>query len=166
MMRGRDRRARMGADEAAAGALRDPRMFDALIDAMRSTDRALALHSAEAADLASAGNPLLLEPHKRALLGRLAQIDQREIRWHVAQMLPRLRLEGDERERAVALVVGWLEGRDGSAMAAAGGFESLVVLADGDPQLIETVRPVLERHASGGPPAIRARAKSVLGALG
>jgi hypothetical protein len=166
MMHGRNRRARMGADEAAAAASRDPRLFAALIDAMRSTDTLLAARSAEAADRASADNPALLEPHKRDLLGRLAQIDEREVRWHVAQMLPRLRLEGAERERAVDLVVGWLEGRDGGAMAAAGGFESLAVLADGDPHLLEAVKPVLERHANGGPPAVRARARSVLAELG
>jgi hypothetical protein len=165
-MFGRDRRAHPGAGEAATAASRDPRLFAALIDAMRSTDGLLAARSAEAADRASAENTLLLEPHKRDLLGRLAQIERREIRWHVAQMLPRLRLEGAERERAVVLVVGWLEGRDGGALAVAGGFESLAVLADDDPRLIETIKPVLERHASGGPPAIRARARSVLAALG
>jgi hypothetical protein len=155
----------MGADEAATAAARDPRLFAGLIDAMRSTDRLLAARSAEAADKASAANPALLEAHKADLLGRLAQIEQREIRWHVAQMLPRLRLEDDERERAVALVVGWLEGRDGGAMAVAGGFESLAVLADDDPRLVETIKPVLERHANDGPSAIRARARSVLAGL-
>ena len=51
-------------------------------------------------------------------------------------------------------------------MAVAGGFESLAVLADDDPRLVETIKPVLERHASDGPAAIRARARSVLAGLG
>jgi hypothetical protein len=165
MMRGRDRRARTGADEAATAAARDPRLFAALIDAMRSTDQVLALRSAEAADRASAANPGLLEPHKRELLGRVAQIDREEIRWHVAQMLPRLRFSGDEREQAVTLVVTWLQGRDGGGILHANGFESLAVLAGDDPGLLDTVKPILERHASEGPPAVRARARAVLAGL-
>jgi hypothetical protein len=159
------RRSRVGEDEAARAAARDPRLFAALIDAMRSTDELLAGRSAIAAERASAANPALLEPHKSELLGRLAQIDRREIRWPLAQMLPRLKLATEERERAVALVVGWLEGDDGGAMAGAGGLESLASLAGADAGLIATVKPVRERHAGRGPPARRARARSVLATL-
>jgi hypothetical protein len=159
-------RSRVGADEAAKAAARDPRLFAALIDAMGSTDEMLAGRSAIAAERASAENPALLGPHKNELLGRLAQIERRDIRWPLTQMLPRLKFDSGERERAVALVVGWLEGSDGGAMAGAGGLESLASLADADERRIETVKPVLEQHASSGPPALRARARSVLATLG
>ena len=50
------------------------------------------MRAADAVEKITARRPELLRPHKRRLLTELALIPQQEVRWHVAQMLPRLSL--------------------------------------------------------------------------
>ncbi len=50
-------------------------------------------------------------PHKQELLGLVDEAQQIELRWHLALMLPRLTLSGQERARAAASLQRYLEDR-------------------------------------------------------
>jgi hypothetical protein len=50
------------------------------------------MRAADAAEKVSAKKPRLLDRHKAELLGLLAEAEQIELRWHLALMIPRLRL--------------------------------------------------------------------------
>ncbi|MEA2480442.1 MAG: hypothetical protein QOJ07_2364 [Thermoleophilaceae bacterium] len=158
MLRGGDRRKSADVDEAAAAAVRDPRLFDALIDAIGGEDHGLAQRAAGAADQASAERPDLLAAHAPRILGPLAAVPCNVVRSHLAPMLARMRLTDPERERAIALLLGWLEHGDDEALRA-NALEALAALGEGD----EAVRAVLERAAAEGPAAVRVRARRVLG---
>jgi hypothetical protein len=50
------------------------------------------MRAADAAEKISRDRVILLQPDKRLLLGLLAETTQQEMRWHLAVMVPRLKL--------------------------------------------------------------------------
>ena len=67
--------------------------------------------AADAAEKVPAKKPRLLDRHKAELLGLLAEVEQIELRWHLALMVPRLRLTAPERQRAAAALQRYFEDR-------------------------------------------------------
>lgn len=101
---GGDRRSIGRSNEVVADVLADPSLFDLIFDAIASDDPLIAMRAADAVEKVTAAQPELLRPHKRRLLTELASIPQQEVRWHVAQMLPRLSLSARERRQAAGIV--------------------------------------------------------------
>jgi hypothetical protein len=59
----------------------------------------LRMRAADAVEKISSQKPDLLKPFKSELLGLLFETDQKELRWHLAQMIPRLPLTKKEWQR-------------------------------------------------------------------
>jgi hypothetical protein len=98
MLAGGDRRSIGRAGEAAALADERPELLAVLIDGMAHADPLIRMRCADAVEKATREHPERLQPHKAALLGKLAEIDQQELQWHLAQLWPRLRLTAAEQQ--------------------------------------------------------------------
>src|SRR5882672_5139676 len=92
MLEGADRRSIGRSDEAALIVLRKPGRFRELIKCLWDETPVVRMRAADAAEKVSAEKPRLLDRYKAELLGLLAEAEQIELRWHLAQMVPRLRL--------------------------------------------------------------------------
>ncbi len=69
---------------------------------LRNSDSLVRMRAAHAAEKVSLRRPDLLEPFKAKLLQMLAEATEQELRWHLAQMVPRLRLSKQDRVRAAS----------------------------------------------------------------
>ncbi|MDH3263112.1 MAG: hypothetical protein OEM24_03855, partial [Paracoccaceae bacterium] len=98
----------------------------------------------------------LFAPHAGVLLALSEAGAEREMRWHLAQMLPRLGLEGAARQRAVALLLAFSE--DPSRIVRAFALTALAAFAEKDTALRPRVGAMI-RAASSEAPAVRARAR-------
>lgn len=125
-----------------------------------SEDAVLRMRAADAAEKASANKPRLLDPFKAELLGLLPEAEQKELRWHLALMVPRLKLTRAERLRASEEFKRYLE--DGSSIVKTFAMQALVDLAQDEPSLKLQVRDLLERAVRAGTPAMKARARMLL----
>jgi HEAT repeat protein len=106
----------------------------------------------------------LLLPYKQRLLDEVAAVEQQEVRWHVAQMVPRLPLSGAERDRAVAILEDFL--RDESKIVQVNAMQALADLTGDDEALRQRVTLILEQVTEAGSPAVKARGRKLLGKLG
>ncbi|HZD70592.1 MAG TPA: ACT domain-containing protein, partial [Actinomycetes bacterium] len=91
-LRGADRRSTGRSEEVVSDVLAEPALFGALVDAMTAPDAVVRMRAADAAEKVTRRRPDVLAPHKARLLDEMAAVNQQEVRWHVAQMLPRLAL--------------------------------------------------------------------------
>ena len=82
------------------------------------------------------------------------------MRWHLAQMVPRLPLGVTERRRAVAALKRNLEDRSSIVKTCA--LEALTLLAAGNPKLDDEVKELLHDAERSGTSAMRARARRLL----
>jgi hypothetical protein len=121
------------------------------------------MRAADAVEKASAINPNLLHPHKRTILKKIAGIPQQEVRWHVAQILPRLKVTPKERDHAVAILFDYLD--DKSSIVKTFAMQALADFALNDSNLRKRVIPVLEFLTANGTAAMRARGRKLLARL-
>jgi HEAT repeat protein len=163
-LRGGDRRSIGRVDEVAAEVLARPALFGTLVEGMLHEDPLVRMRAADAAEKVSARHPDWLEPHRRRLLGEAAAVEQQEVRWHVAQMIPRLPLRPSEEDEAVRILLGYLDDR--SRIVKTSSMQALADLALRAPRLRPRVHPVLEELTRTGSAAMRSRGRKLLRRLG
>jgi hypothetical protein len=159
-LRGGDRRSIGRSADVARLVLREPRRFHELIECLWNDDPIVRMRAADAAEKVSAQKPRLLDRYKAELLGLLAEAEQIELRWHLAAMVPRLRLTAPERRRAAAALWRYLDNR--SSIVKTFALQGLADLARDDSVLQGKVRLLLEQAVQSGTLAMKARARKLL----
>src|SRR5580692_2418913 len=154
MLEGGDRRSIGRSNEVARLVLKQPRRFRELIACLWHENPVVRLRVADAAEKVSAKKPRLLDRHKPELLGLLTEAEQIELRWHLAAMIPRLRLTPAERQRAAAALHHYLEDR--SSIVKTFALQALTDLAQNDAAMRPKVKQLLEEAVQSGTPAMRA----------
>lgn len=163
MLAGGDRRSIGRVPEVVALVLAAPERLADLIAGMLHDDPVVAMRAADAAEKVTAAHPAWIAAHTAQLLGPIAACRQPEVRWHVAQLLPRLPLTDAERAQAAAVLVGFLADR--SAIVRTFALDALAQFARDDAGLRGQVLPLLRDAAQHGSPAVRSRARKLLAAL-
>ena len=119
--------------------------------------------NADAIEKISRERPGWLAPHKLEFLGLAGGTDQIEVRWHMAQILPRLPLTPRERAVAIDILFDYLQDR--SSIVKTHAMQALADFAARDPQLKTKILPLLEELTQIGTAAMRARGRKLLAHL-
>jgi hypothetical protein len=159
-LKGGDRRSIGRSNQAATLAARRPEIFEQLIEALWHSDPVIRMRAADAAEKASLQQADLLNAFKSELLGLLAETKQQELRWHLAQMIPRLRLTREERHRAASDLRRYLQ--DKSSIVRTFAMQALADLAAEDAALRVEVLELVRYLTKTGSPAMRARGRKLL----
>ncbi len=159
-LKGGDRRSIGRANEVVRLVLRNPTLLGELFKGMRSGNPLVRMRAADAAEKVTARRPDLLQCYKRSLLHTIANIDQQEVRWHVAQMIPRLNLTPTERVRAVGILFAYLSLK--SKIVRTFALQALVSLSYNDSDLRRRVIKLLHEVIETGSPALKARGRKLL----
>ncbi|MDA8379925.1 MAG: GyrI-like domain-containing protein [Actinomycetota bacterium] len=162
-LRGGDLRSIGRSNEVVRWVLRDPELFGQLIEGMLDDDPLVRSRCADAAEKVTAKRPDLLAPHRKLLLDRISGVGQPEVRWHVALMLPRLRLSERGVDQAMVVLRAFLD--DESRLVRVASMQATADLAIAHPRLRRSVRALLERLTEEGTPAMRARGRKLLARL-
>src|SRR5271169_5182886 len=160
MLEGSDRRSIGRADEVAQLVLKEPSRFRELIKCLWDENPVVRMRAADAAEKVSAKKPCLLDRYKAELLGLLAEAEQIELRWHLAAMIPRLRLSASEHRHAATALQHYLD--DCSSIVKTLALQGLADLSQNDAALRSKVKELLEQAVQSGTPAMRARARKLL----
>jgi HEAT repeat protein len=163
LLEGGDRRSIGRADQVAAIASKNLRLFPKLIEGLWSEDPVVRVRAADATEKVTRKNPDLLQPYQKELLGLMAAAAEPELRWHLAVMVPRLQLGAKERQLATSLLKGYLQDR--SSLVRTFAFQGLADLAQDDPGIQPEVIEILRAATRQGTPAMKARSRKLLGRL-
>ena len=164
MLAGGDRRSIGRVDEVVAEVLNDRGLLAVLFDGMLSDDPIIRMRSADAAEKVTALHSEYLQPFKTTLLQQVAQVDQQEVRWHVAQMVPRLDMTAEERDMVVEMLIQFLG--DKSRIVQTFSMQALADLAEENPMLGSRVIPLIDKLIETGSPAVRTRGLKLKAKLG
>lgn len=160
LLQGSDRRSIGRSNEVVRLVLKNPRRLRELIACLWNDDPVVSMRAADAAEKVSAQKPRLLDRYKSPLLGLLAETTQIELRWHLAQIIPRFKLTAAERQRAVASLRSYLDDR--SSIVRTFALQALFDLSRNDSALRDDVKQWLEDALHSGTPAMKARARNLL----
>lgn len=162
-LRGPDRRSIRGVRRVVARVLSEPALFPRLLAGLTDADPLVRMRSADAIEKVTAVVPERLAGHERLLLRLAAEATQQEVRWHLAQILPRLELSPRDRRRAARSFEMYLA--DPSSIVRTFAMQALADLAERDPSLKAPVLSRLRRLARTGTPAMRSRGRKLVARL-
>jgi HEAT repeat protein len=162
-LKGGDRRSIGRADEVTAAVSRHPQLSPELILGLWSEDPLVRMRAADAAEKVTRKNTSLLQPHKAELLGLMAGTQEKEMRWHLAAMVPRLLLSAGVRQTVVSLLNGYL--KDRSSIVRTSALQGLADLAQVDSGIRVRVMEALREATRNGTPAMKARSRKLLSRL-
>jgi hypothetical protein len=160
LLQGGDRRSIGRSNEVAARVLENPRLFPTLISGLWHDDPLVRMRAADAAEKVTRNLPELLVPHKKELLGLMAETEQAEVRWHMAVLAPRLPLSSSERQLIISLLKGYLQ--DHHSIVKTLALQGLADLAQIDLEIRMEVREIVQQAARSGTPAMKARSRKLL----
>lgn len=161
---GGDRRSIGKADRLVKWILKTPALFGDVVRGFTQADPVIRMRCADVAEKVSAVHPDWLQKHKQAVLSFASTAGEKEVRWHMAQMLPRLKLAPGERRSAIALLFEYLE--DSSQIVKTFSMQALFDMSEADTKLRARVAPILRDAVRNGSPAARSRAKKLLKKIG
>jgi HEAT repeat protein len=139
---------------------KDPTLFADLFAGLLDEDRLVRMRAADAIEKVTKDGPELLQPWKRQLRGSVSALEDKELRWHVAQMLPRLKVTPNEQKVVLRILMGYLE--DGSRIVKTFSIQALAELAMRDGRLLALVTPLIEQLTRTGTPAMKSRGRKLL----
>lgn len=157
---GGDRRSIGRSNQVVKIVRRQPALFPALIDCMFHEDELVRMRAADAVEKLTVSSPEWLRPFKRRLIGLAVSTEQQELRWHLAQMLPRLELSRKDRMVVAAIFRGYLQ--DQSRIVKTFAMQGLADLAMQDPRLRDSIRPFIASLMRTGSPSMKSRGRKLL----
>ena len=163
-LEGEDRRTIGRADRVAEIVSDDAKLFPTLIAGLWSADRLMRMRAADAAEKVTRKHSELLQPYKKELLGLMTETREQELRWHLAVMVPRLRLNAREQQAAISLLSGYLE--DGSSIVKTFALQGLADISETEPSFRGRIVEILGEAARKRTPAMKARSRKLLRHLG
>lgn len=135
--------------------------LDVLFQSLLLNDERIRMRAMDAIEKISRQNKKCLEPYKKFILNKIAFYDQQEVKWHVAQIVPRLSLTVKEKRKLYDLLFDRYL-MDKSSIVKTSAMQALVDLSLNDDVLKKKVAKVIEQLVKTGTPAVKARGKKLL----
>ncbi len=159
-LRGGDRRSIGKVSEVVAAVQKKPDLFKNLVTGLFDEDPVVRMRAADAMEKISLDNPQSLQPFKTELIRLAQQTQQQELRWHTAQMIPRLKLTSKETATVTDIFFEYLN--DKSKIVVTFAMQALSDLALKRAEASARVLRAIEKLSRTGSPAIQSRGKKLL----
>ena len=157
---GGDRRSIGRVDEVVTEVIKKPVLFKELIGGLFVEDPVVRMRAADAIEKITLSHAQYLKPHKQKILQLAAVATQQELRWHLAQIAPRLDLTPKEKIKVVNILFDYLQ--DKSNIVVTFSLQALADFAVDDRKLRPRVMGVLKELTKSGSPAVKNRGKKLL----
>ncbi len=162
-LEGGDRRSIGRSGEVVSDVLKSPDLFAILVKGLDLADPLVRMRTSDAIEKISLKHPEYLRPHKKYLIEQAAESRQKEVRWHLAQILPRLSLNEGEESYLVDVLLTYF--KDSSSIVKTFAMQALADIAVHNSKLRPTVLHHLRDLTETGTPAMKARGRKLLAQL-
>ena len=163
LLSGNDRRSIGKSDDVVALVVKNEKLFDELFNCLYSNNEVIRMRAADAIQKIVELKPDIIKKYKHEILNDIAKIDQQEIRWHVAQLIPHLGLIKADVPIAFKFLNGYLN--DESKIVKTFSMQALADLTDIDLNLNKKVITIIEKQMKQGSPAVLSRGRKLLAKL-
>lgn len=134
-----------------------------VIECLWDDNPALASRAADALERSTRDRPAVAQRFKNELLGLMAEVTEKKVRWNLALLVPRLKLSIPECRRAAEVLNTYLD--DPSSIVKTAALHGMADLTRQDPESLPDVLDLLRMAGRSGTPAMRARSRILLKAF-
>jgi hypothetical protein len=139
----------------------DQQTFDELFSLVFHHERPLVMRAVDAVEKVSLKHPEFLKPHKSQLLRVLKSAEHKELKWHIAQLMPRIDLTKDELKEVWHALVYWVLNKNESKIVRVNALQGLFDLAKDEPDLKAEFGRVVSAIEHEMIPSIQARIRKL-----
>ena len=158
-----DLRMKGNSEKVVERILTNTRELDLLIACLSEDVEAMRMRCCDAMEKISRSHPQWFNRYKSRLLKVAKQEKQKEVRWHLAQIIPRLSLTAGQKYTAYTTFQTYLN--DKSSIVKTFAMQALVDLAQQDNSLINETRKTIQVLTKTGTPAMQSRGRQLLKTL-
>jgi hypothetical protein len=159
-LKGGDRRSIGRADEVVSDIKKNQSLFKEVFKGVYDDDPVIRMRSADVVEKITRENPGLLAGFEKAIIEDLSQIEQQEVCWHLALLLPRLSYTKTQEKEILEILKRYLAHK--SKIVNVNAMEALAMLATKNTAILQDVKRIIKSKVASGSPAIQARGKKLL----
>jgi hypothetical protein len=160
LLNGGDLRSISGSNEVAM-LIHSQNDFDVLFDFLNDSSRIIVMRAADSIEKVSRRHSVYLDKHKTALLGMIADATDKELKWHLAQLVPRLKLDDDEKNNAFEIFKRWLLNENESNIVRVNSIQALYELSYNSKSSKKSFDEILISIEKENIPSINARIRKL-----
>lgn len=159
-----DKRTVTGVNLAVDAILKDTQLINDLLRAYDKDNEALNLRLSDTLQKVQEKDASLLKPYCKQIFMIFNEYEQKEVRWHMAQILPHLDLNREQLSRAVAI---WQSDfyTSSSSIVRTFSLQAVYDITSMKSEYIPVLDELLNHALSSGSPAMKSRAALLLKAL-
>lgn len=135
--------------------------FDELFRMICSPNRVIAMRAIDAVEKVTISRPAYLSKYSTDILELLEKAEHKEIKWHLALLIPRLRLEQNELRQAWHMLVNWVECASNSRIVRVNALQSLYQITLAQPHYKKDLMHIITRLETENIPSISARIRKI-----
>ncbi len=135
--------------------------FDNLFNCLYSDDRLIVMRAADAIEKITVKRVDFLCGHKQEILAFSKHADNIEFKWHLALLLPRLSLSGNEYSNIWELLSSWLLDPTESKIVRANSIQALFELSEQNTTAKEKLNSILIEVEKENIPSLLARIRKI-----
>lgn len=147
----------IGKNKEIVSGVKNQAEFDALFLFLYDQDNRVVLRSADAIEKISVNQPGYLDQHKEAILEWCKKVNEIGLQWHLALILPRLKLTDKEFKYAWAILTTWAMDQSNSRIVRVNSIQGLYEMSKIKNEMEEDFKNILLAIESEHIPSLRAR---------
>jgi hypothetical protein len=147
----------LGESKSLIRNIKSQRDFDVLLACLFHRDRLVVMRAADVIEKITQTNPGYLAAHKKEILSLCFRAVDKELKWHLAQLVVRLALSAAEQKKVSALLVHWAKDKTNSRIVRVNAVQGLADLAVLSPDLISELSLLLHGLEKENIPSLNAR---------
>ncbi|MCL0075721.1 hypothetical protein M1O17_02430 [Dehalococcoidia bacterium] len=159
-LRGGDLRSIGQANEVAQEVENNPSLFESVFDGLYDGEPVVRMRSADVIEKVSKKKPDLLSGYTPQVISILADVEQQEVCWHMAQVSPRLECTENEETKLIGLLKKLLSHK--SKIVRVSAMDSLAFFAERNKSILNEVIKIITTQKENGSPAIQSRGRKLL----
>ena len=160
MLNGGDLRSIGGANEVVS-LIHNQEDFDMLFSFLHDSDRLIVMRAADSIEKISRKHSSYLDNHKSNLLELMSTAAYKELKWHLAQLTSRVKLDDDEKNNVFEILKKWLLDKNESKIVRANSIQALYELSCGNKLLMESFDEIINVIKSENIPSLNARIRKL-----
>ncbi len=160
MLLGGDLRSIARSNEVAR-LVEDQQTFDDLFGLLLHHERLLVMRAADAIEKVTIRHPQFLMPHKNQLFSLLKGSMDKELKWHIAQLITRLSLTAEEQAEVWKILRYWVQNPNESKIVRVNSLQGLYEMTVQYPSMRERLLNVIDTVSHELIPSLQARSKKI-----
>lgn len=160
MLSGGDLRS-IGQSNSLVSKIKNQNDFDELFKCLFHKDRIVVMRAADAIEKVTINNPPYLAKHKNEVIELCNIAKDKELKWHLALLMPRLRLTGKEFDDAWRTLAVWSNDKTNSRIVRVNSIQGLFEMTGEQPNLTKDFDSILFELEKENVPSINARIRII-----